>query len=414
MKKKVKGKALLYVLVFTVFLTGCAKENKGEEKAEKIDLIEEQSESGEEHDFQGEIEDFTLLERDGLFLLELKNDENIIINQNGEVQDSFKLESDYLDCTGEKTSDEKQVFDIYKHSVQSRFIKDGEHEKIIDVCRMKKQDVVWVSESKETPTSSLIVIKAFDENGKELCSVDSANTGLSEQEAGHFKDITYVEYMGDSICGIYYTMAGTELLFEVNVETGEILHCDGKFSDGYAISDNKIFDIHGNVVKTLSADAARYSEGMFFDRYSKKFYDVNLNEKIDLSNYDILCWNGNIGADGWTEDYAFTDGYCGIEVKNENGTRFYGLIDTQGNWVIELTDTLSQVDDPYIGKITDSKIMLGSRFYDVKTKEFQMRPDILTENKCFLHDGKYYYLDENMIYIYDPDTDCSVEFGGEK
>ena len=86
------------------------------------------------------------------------------------------MKSNYLYGDGEKTSKIKQVYDLYGNSVQSK-------------------DVVWVYESK-APTSSLGVIKAFDEKVNELGQVSSDdpyfadNNYISELPGGIFGNVT--------------------------------------------------------------------------------------------------------------------------------------------------------------------------------------------------------------------------------
>ena len=129
-----------------------------------------------------------------------------------------------------------------------------------------------------------------------------------------------------------------------------------------------------------------------------------MNVKIDLSEYDILFWEGNTGTPGWQEEYAFKDEYCGIEVQNENGTRFYGVLDTNGKWIIELTDTLASNSDGYSGKVTETKIEMGQRLYDIESHEFMSIPTDVSDNRKLVK-GKYYFVnDKNEFWWYNPDT----------
>lgn len=280
---------------------------------------------------------------------------------------------------------------------------------------MDSQDVVWVRENQETPSNSLIIIKAYDESGKELCRVDSNNEYLKQNDPhaiNNFKYISSVEYAGDCVCRIRYT--NKDALFSVNVETGEILNPKGEFSDGYAVisaQNNKgIQDVHGNYLvgptstNDILYETSYYNDGLFLSKTQKKFYDIHMNVKIDLSEYDILFWEGNTGTPGWQEEYAFKDGYCGIEVQNENGTRFYGVLDTNGKWIIELTDTLASNSDGYSGKVTETKIKMGQRLYDIESHEFMNIPTDVSDNRKLVK-GKYYFVnDKNEFWWYNPDT----------
>lgn len=418
--KNEEENSFLCIMILGVIFTGCTKEKEGKQITNSEEVENSSESQCKESAYQGNIEKFTYLSRDELFLLEMNNDDRVLVNTEGKIQNSKELKSDYLYTEGTKT-EAKQIYDMYDNNVQDRFIEDDKREKILDICRIDTQDVIWVWESQENPSSSLIIIKAFDENGKELCRVDSNNPIFNKNVSDNFKDITSVVYSGDVTCRIRYTDASTNELFSVNVETGEIIDIaygleSPVYSDGYAIGSEGIQDIHGNKkcdlpYDTFGNDLTRYSDGLFMSLKTKKFYDINLNEKIDLSNYDVLFWNGN-DYGSWKNAYVFKDGYCGIEVENENGTRFYGVIDKKGNWILELTDesSLNAGAGDYCGKVTDTKIRLGSRIYDFKTKTFQDTPFYLVNDvDSILLRNKYYYInDENEFCYYDPDTDTSM------
>lgn len=361
------------------------------------------------NNIQESIVDFTYLDRDELFLLKTENGDSIFMDLDGNIKNNVDLNSHYL------KHDDGCIYDIEGNAMQDKFIKDTDHEQILGICRMDSQDVVWVRENQETPSNSLIIIKAYDENGKELCRVDSNNEYLKQNDPhaiNNFKYISSVEYAGDCVCRIRYT--NKDALFSVNVETGEILNPKGEFSDGYAVisaQNNKgIQDVHGNYLvgptstNDILYETSYYNDGLFLSKTQKKFYDIHMNVKIDLSEYDILFWEENTGTPGWQEEYAFKDGYCGIEVQNENGTRFYGVLDTNGKWIIELTDTLASNSDGYSGKVTETKIEMGQRLYDIESHEFMNIPTDVSDNRKLVK-GKYYFVnDKNEFWWYNPDT----------
>lgn len=416
MKKKTRLTIVLNISISMLFFMGCSKNNITKQIDVERDIQKHQEQEIEESEideiekYQGGIIKFSFLERDGLFHLKLADGENVIVDSNGKIQDPLSLNSDYLYCTGEVTSDNKQIFDLFDNNVQERFIKDSAHEKILGICKMDTKDVIWVWESQETPMSSLFIIKGFDEKGTELCRIESSNQSFSEGKAELFKYITHVQYTGDTTCEILYTQTNYNGLFIINVETGEILEPNKLFSEGYATASNKIVDVHGNIIHSFSDSSfsklADYNEGVFFNAITKKFYDINLNEVIDLSNYDLVYWGNE-----WIEDYVFEDGYCGIEAKNESGTRFFGVIDLNGNWVVEMTDIRSGMFDTYDGKVTDTIIRLENKLYNIETGEIKDCPSYLTG--AILHENKYYYLDEDnhSIYSYDPQSGQSMMLG---
>lgn len=377
-----------------------SNDNKEEDKNEKENTIAA---------FQGEIERYKYLDRDERFLFCLRDGEYVITDLNGEIIENAdgKLKSDYL------TVEDDGVQDVFGNDVEDRFIQDEEHEKILSVCRMEDRDVIWVWESQETPLDTKILIKGYDEEGNELCRINSDDPQIEKENmSDNFKDITHIEYSGDVTCRI--VDKNRRDLFSVNIETGELLDPRGEFSDGFAVVefDHYIQDIHGNTVKELPYDifkkTANYREGLFFSGTSKKFYDVELNERIDLSDYNI-----SYGGDEWKEEYSFKDGYCGIEAINENGTRFYGVINQEGDWVVEMSDTLSVQGDEYGGKATETKLKLGKRFYDIETKEFTSPPEGVWEKDPDLVNGIYYFLndEEGNFYCYDVDKDILSKVG---
>lgn len=69
----------------------------------------------------------------------------------------------------------------------------------------------------------------------------------------------------------------------------------------------------------------RYSEGLFFSYDA--FYDIEGNRRIDLSEYAGLIMN---------QPY-FENGQCRLIAYNENGTKYVGVIDLEGNFISEFT-----------------------------------------------------------------------------
>lgn len=135
-----------------------------------------------------------------------------------------------------------------------------------------------------------------------------------------------------------------------------------------------------------------------------------MNEKIDLSQYNIPF------SDSDDDTYImFQDGYCGITVRNDNGTLFRGVIDTNGNWVIELSDTLGE----YMGRASENILIVGdtkgNTAYNMKTKEFEKwasytQPQRM--NTGYNINGRIYWppLSGNL-YCYDCETQEVIRFG---
>jgi len=368
----------------------------------------------ETENYQGRIKDFKYLKRDNLFLLDLEDGENIIIDSEGNIHNREELTSRYLDeehssgYTGICKLETREIYDVFGNSAQDEFISDYDHEAILGVCQMDDQDVVLILEKNDTPKSSQTIIKIYDENANFLREVKSTDSifkkkGIEE----YFKNICGFHYSGDDICSIVYKMANIEGLFGINVKTGEIVEPDVKFSDGYGIvdriNDKRIVDVHGKTIKDSLdrnyGELSNYHNGFFFSRTTKKFYYINLNVKIDLSEYNVSLWSNDD-----KESYVFNDGYCGIEVRNDNDTKFFGVINDKGKWIIELTDTLTS--RPIVEKINDKMLELGgNQIYNMETKEYREIPYEVTRNRPVLINGQYYFLNEQKEFcLYNPNN----------
>lgn len=372
-------------------------------RTEEDEIQENIAVESEETDYQGMVEEFSYLVRDELFHLKLTNGEAVYIDLAGKEQYPDKLNSDYLSTDAITMDDGRvydfEIYDLHGNNVSNRFIKDRDHEQVLGICRMDDYDIVCVLSFEETPLSSLAVVKIYDEKGNELCRVDSDNEYF-KNGIDSFKRFDRVEYAGDMVCRIKDT--SKQRVFSINVETGELLDPTGNFSDGYAVvstyEGKKIQDVHGNYVVDLDGDefdtVMDYSDGLFMSLSSGIFYNLYLNKVIDLSQYDLI-WSSSADVSqrrDWSKadkEFVFKDGFCNITVKNESGTRFHGIIDTNGNWVKELSDIQTS---EYDERISETKIEIGSQIYDIKTKIYTDMPSDVKGGKWV--NGKYYYIND--------------------
>ncbi len=427
--KSIRG-IVIFVCVLVILIAGLILYFYFNRTKEENDDVQVQSETAEieentrtkseteEINYQGMVMDYRYLDKDELFCLKLTNDEMVYVDLNGKVQQPDKLNSDYLDTEAIANDDgrvyDTEIYDINGNNVGDRFIKDSDHEQLLGICRMDDYDVVCVLSFEETPSSSLAIVKVYDEKGNELCRVDSDNEYF-KNGFETFKRFDWVEYAGDTVCRI--VDSSDDRVFSINVETGELLSPTGNFSDGYAVvytdDGKKIQDLHGNYATDLSGEEFEqvmdYSNGMFMSLSAKAFYDLNLNKVIDLSQYNpIWIENADVGRRrDWREadgEFVFKDGFCNVWVKNESGTDFRGIIDTSGNWVIELSDTQTS---EYKERISRTKIRIGSQIYDLETKSYTDLPSDMNEYE--LVNGRYYYInDYNEFSIFTAD-DAQVE-----
>ena len=107
-----------------------------------------------------------------------------------------------------------------------------------------------------------------------------------------------------------------------------------RFADGYAFafdglplfSDVKRISNTGEI-KTIAPSGGgaigAYSEGLFY--YNKKFYDIDGNEEIDLSD---------LAGDISNVPY-FENGKSHVEIENSSGVVYYTEMDKEGNMLFE-------------------------------------------------------------------------------
>lgn len=394
---------LIIILCCFINLIGCTNNKENENDTSK--------DKKEEVNYQGQIEKFKFLVRDEVFLLTLDDGNQILVNGDGKIKSPKNLKSDYLNVEydssyGNIDKTSGVVYDLFGNNVTDRFINDKEHEIVLGVCSTNKKDIICILKNNETPTSTEYVLYGYDEEGTQLFAISSEDSIIKQKGfSENFKNISSISSSGDCICNVIYSPT-KEGLFAVNVDTGEIVESDTHFSNGIGVvtklNDKKIVDIHGNVIKDLNnidlGTIHNYNDGLFFSNKTKCFYDKNFNKKIDLSQYDIVHWSNEDG-----EDYSFNDGFCSVEVFNENKTSFYGLIDTNGNWIIELTNELK--GRPIIKKINDKYIEVEDKAYNIKEKYYDTFPLEITElgdNEYVILSGKYYYLTKNKEFkLYD-------------
>ncbi|GHU82655.1 hypothetical protein AGMMS50284_4880 [Clostridia bacterium] len=88
-----------------------------------------------------------------------------------------------------------------------------------------------------------------------------------------------------------------------------------------------------------------FSDGLFFIESEGNFYDLNGNAVLNISKYHM---NNTINMP------HFVDGYCLLDIKNEEDSEFYTIIDKKGNRMFEprkaekhgvLSDGLLRIED---------------------------------------------------------------------
>lgn len=90
-------------------------------------------------------------------------------------------------------------------------------------------------------------------------------------------------------------------------------------------------------IKSRRSETPVLSEGLIyldvrrdagdFEDYPSGFYDVHLNQVIDLSKYNIQSI--------YEDEPRFINGYAVLQMKNPEGVPFWGVIKRDGTWAAE-------------------------------------------------------------------------------
>ncbi len=398
-------------LIISMLLIACKTKNYSEESSNVETTMADNIEENVEKLIYCDTMEF--LEKDNMFLISTVEDDTYVIDGNGTIQENPEstLEFRYLK-TYENDDESISVLDIFENDVSDDFITNSDNEEIVDVVTMKDMEVVVVRECEETATTSNIIIKMLDKNGKELSRIESNDKRLKEEyhidEAFRTMSASDIEYCGDTVCRL-----GD---ISLNVKTGEIVSTGIYFDNGYGVDFGScnIEDVHGkkkfsvnkygetdesvsDVISCFPREQRRLSNGLFYSYNKKTFYDINLTPKIDLSKYDILISQHD------KEDYVFKNGYCRIQAKNPSGAIFLGLIDTSGNWIMELAKYDEGWD--FVEDLGNGLLLLstgqGYSYYDKGTETIENIENIKCQAKYFLDGTMYCLLDSGEILCKD-------------
>ena len=413
------------ILLVTLIISSCGYSNKAENSGKALmpathAPVTTASPTKKPISIEDKFTSVSYLDRDDLFLLTTENGEKYVTDRYGNAKklENATLKSLYLRTITNEISNPSKVYDIYDNDLTSQFIKDKNHETLLGVCKMEDKDVVWVKRREETPENSRVIFTAYNEAKEPIVQFDSNNPAIYKESVDWVKglmNISRANYIGSNVCmiGSICVNVDTQELFEADEEPfARIREGEGeaKFIDGYAVVNQhfgrNIRDVHGNYLYSKDGEdildnALPYSCGLFFNKETQKFYDVNLNEKIDLSQYKTAV------ARSAVDEPMFIDGYCGIVVRNDAGTEFFGIIDTNGNWVMELTDTVSEQWNGYFRKISDNTLqLLGGKIYNIQTKTVSDDPrkDFNRNEHDIIVDGTLYYVNNGKFNSYDYDN----------
>ncbi len=387
--------------------------DSSESQTAMISNSESTAESNTIEQYQGMIDEAYYLDKDQLFLLKLTNGNQILVELDGRCssKDLGDLQSRYLGLSS--LNDLKDIYGVVQSFSDDPDALYSYHA----VASTPYGDIIWVQTETSDINGTTSTLTAYDEWGNEIYKLDSNNPIFSE--SGRSKDdlrnsvgdgCNGVSYRGDGIFGV------ANLL--INIDTGEIFADYGEdFNEGYSISVEGIRDTHGQFVIDATSSPAfqeivnddsiftQFYNGLFYESVSQKFYDINLNCIIDLSQYDII-----------SEDLKFNDNLCAVRLKNPDKVALYGIIDKNGDWVFEPSDDTDLPNFyPYNGRLSINKIELGSAYniaynkiYDLESQDFIFTP-IYGDEVANLG-GYCFFLSSGELRCYDIEDEKECEF----
>ena len=367
--------------------------------------------------YQGMISEAFYLDLDKLIMIELNNGERHYINLDGTcASDSITLQSQYF-CQ-RSVDDFVNIYDeeiSFSSDKGALYSYDG-------ITSTPEGDVIWVQTETSDLNGTVNTLTAYDEFQNVIFQMDSNDPIFSEpgRSKDDLKNSVGYNCNGVSYCGGRIFCVADIL---INIDTGEKFENYGEnFSSGYGISIHGIRDVHGNFVIDAATSPAfrqivnedsgftQFQDGLFYVSNSKRFYDINLNCVLDLSQYNIT-----------SDSLRFQDNLCAVELRNPDGDALYGLIDKQGNWVFGPSDdTDLPIFYPYDGRVSASKVLFGGtlttgKIYDLKDQTFAAIPlyHPYAEDIALLG-GYCYYLESGELKCYDIEQETECEFPSEE
>lgn len=117
------------------------------------------------------------------------------------------------------------------------------------------------------------------------------------------------------------------------------------FYDGNAVLDCILYTVEQGKVKEFTQMEGNvnlynglYREGLFF-ALPAGFYNLEGEKKIDLSEYNFVKWSNNafgtFGSSNYKEMPYFVNGYSLLYIENDQGSKFFTVIDKSGNRMFE-------------------------------------------------------------------------------
>ena len=206
---------------------------------------------------------------------------------------------------------------------------------VYDMIGVVSDEGEWIQKlSKEHPFITDGKVEAYckpSEDGNSA-RIEASKASIFYIEDGMFL-LTNWRSMAHTNSGIVYN-AKENIGFNVGeYGSGMTVKPSTYFNDGYWVVTYdhdryiKIIDESGNIEETdIRLDLGnfgQYSEGVFYAS-GGRFYDIDLNLVIDLSQYNII-----------SSCPSFKDGKCYLMIKNPNGVKYETEIDHSGKFIYE-------------------------------------------------------------------------------
>lgn len=373
------------------------------------------------------------LEKENLFRVQ-DNEElapYYFIDLAGNLVENPQFESQYLEYVYYENGGREQngmgnfITNIFGDVIDpSKYLENPQHQYLVGGLSFDGNDWIWISETHPTINGTNIVLKAIDYNtNEEIYNIDcteyyvSGNYPTEIRGYYSFEDERFVIFNSDRAFSDRETgesLGSPGLVIDLN--TGEIrtdvmrapniedtidasgyrsaFSLWGLSSTGY----HAIVDVYGRVIincDDYSMLIGKLSEGVFFNKNDCCFYDLDLNKVIDLSSYPLVTEE--------FDKFYFKDGYCELHATSNDGIDFYGLIDKNGEFIIDWTEEKGTYVFKYIEKLNDETlyIKLNSHnfAFDLETSEMTELPETFTQVG-----EKLYYTEEGELYCYNLET----------
>ena len=306
------------------------------------------------------------------------------------------------------------ITDYNGNDITSKFVSSTD--RFFEIYNIDNEPLIAAIVFEENAVASVGKVSLKDREGDSKYIFSTEDNVFKENniDVTYLKDTdTKLSYVNDKMM---YLSNKYKKSYFINLDTKEVFEdkfgSHGNYIDGYISYNGNagcgIVDKHGNNILNVNKVPklqCLYSKGVYFNCTDKKFYNINGECVIDLSQYNIdNPYNYSGSYDGKVTGYVFDEyGFCKITVINPSGKKYYGLIDITGKWVIELQDK----EFTYCKAVGENMILMqiGTYYkvYDLKNKKY-IGEDIDFKNRDTAQNfcnNKLVYVDEGKLKIYD-------------